>query len=393
MILHGVAGRVELAGRAGWAGWAGRAVLAGLAAVAAVPMPALAEVPRAALSAVPMAVPAAPVAVCTVKDKRLTELSGLAATATGFVAVNDGADEASHRKIFYLDQKCRVVRAVSYPSRPRDTEDLGLAADGTLWVADIGDNGSTRETVGLWRLTAGAKKPQLFRLTYPDGAHNAEALLVTRAGTPIVVTKSIGAASVYLPVGDLTAGGTTALRAAGSVTVPVTGTSNPFGLPGRLVITGGAVSPDGQHVVLRTYADAFEYAVTGDDVVGALTKGTPTRIALPDEPQGESISYTVDGTALLTVSEEENGEPAEIRRYALPARPAVTPSSPAADPAVDPATAPATQAAPQAAPSSAKPAPRAAARDGGVPAGLLVTGGVLLLAATALGALLVRRRR
>ena len=36
--------------------------------------------------------------VCQVRDDRLTELSGLAATGSGYVVVNDGSDLASHRK-------------------------------------------------------------------------------------------------------------------------------------------------------------------------------------------------------------------------------------------------------------------------------------------------------
>ena len=64
---------------------------------------------------------------------------------------------------------------------------------------------------------AGAKKPQLFRLSYPDGAHDAEALLIAPDGTLIVVTKTIGAAGVYEPAAGLRAGRTTALRKVGEV--------------------------------------------------------------------------------------------------------------------------------------------------------------------------------
>jgi len=128
------------------------AVVVVLTGVVALPAPAGAAEPRR---------------VCQVRDDRLTELSGLAAAGSGYVVVNDGSDLAGHRKIFYLNAKCAVVRAVSYPSRPRDTEDLGIARDGTLWVADIGDNDAERGTVGLWRLAPGAKAPVLYRLSYP----------------------------------------------------------------------------------------------------------------------------------------------------------------------------------------------------------------------------------
>ena len=322
-----------------------------------------------------LAAPAAPAeVVCQVQDKRLTELSGLAATPTGYVTVNDGADEAGHRKIFYLDRKCKVVRAVSYPSRPRDTEDLALAADGTLWVADIGDNGENRSTIALWRLAPGAREPELNRLTYPDGPHNAEALLLTAAGTPIVVTKTVGTAGIYVPATPVTAGRTTPLRRVGSVGLPVTGTSNPFGLGGRLLITGGAVSPDGRRAVLRTYADAFEFDVTGGDVVGALADGTPRAIALPDEPQGESVAYTPDGSALLTVSE---GKKPDLLRYPLASEPATASPSPSAPPSSYGST----------------PVAKAVPRAGGVPAGALLTGVVLVVAAGAIGILIARRSR
>jgi len=315
--------------------------------------------------------------VCQVRDDRLTELSGMAATGPGYVVVNDGSDLASHRKIFYLDAKCAVVRTVSYPSRPRDTEDLGIARDGTLWVADIGDNDSERATVALWRLAPEAKTPVLYRLSYPDGAHDAEALLLAPSGTPIIVTKTLGAGGVYVPAGPLTAGRTTPLRRAGDVALPMTTTSNPFSLAGHLVITGGAVSPDGRFAVLRTYADAFEFDVTDGDVVAAVTKGRPRPIAMPDEPQGESVAYTPDGTALVTVSE---GTDPVIRRYPLPGRPAVT--------------SPPTTSAPPV--TTARPQPRATSagqRRDLLSPGAIATGAILVAGALALVLIAARRRR
>lgn len=317
--------------------------------------------------------------VCRIDGKHMTELSGMVTTAAGFVVVNDGSDDPAARKIFYLDHKCAVTRTVSFPSRPRDTEDMGQTPNGTLWVADIGDNDRNRPTIGLWKLPKGSTHPQLYRLTYPDGPHDAEALLFNGDGTPLVVTKTVGSAAVYEPVADLRTDKPTTLKKAGEVPLPITTTSNPFSIPGRLVITGGAVSPDGKHVALRTYADAFEFDVTGGDVVGAIIRGTPRQIAMPNEPQGESVAYTTDGTALLTVSETSRqpaGTKAEILRYALPPRPAATTHA---------TTAPA-------AGGGAKSAAAAAVRKAGTPAGLLVTGGALLLGlAVLLGVLVVRR--
>jgi len=317
---------------------------------------------------------ATPGRVCAISDPRLNEISGMVLAGSGYAVVNDSADEAARRKIFFLDRRCAVVRAVSYPSRPRDTEDMARTADGTIWIADIGDNSGTRTTVAVWKLAPGAAAPRLYRLSYPDGTHDAEALLVSPAGTPIIVTKDPGAAGVYVPEKQMRATSTTPLRKAGVFTVPATTTSNPFSLLGRLVVTGGAVSPDGSRVVLRTYADAFEFDVTGGDIVKAITTTEPRIVALPDEPQGESITYSADGTALLTVS-ETSGQPAGTRpvilRYPLPGRSKA--SAPAATPA-----------------PLASDAPAAGPRDG---TPKVITVGALALFLGVAGLVLIRVRR
>ncbi|MEN3608722.1 hypothetical protein AAH979_04170 [Plantactinospora sp. ZYX-F-223] len=248
--------------------------------------------------------------VCTVDDKRLPEVSGLAATEDGYVVVNDSSDVENRRRIFFLDRDCAVTRSVRYPSPPRDTEDLTRAPDGTIWIGDIGDNDRVRETVALWKLAPGAQSPVLHRVSYPDGAHDAEALLLSGDGTPIIVTKDSGTPGLYTPARALRAGQTTPLRKAGQFTLPRSSTSNPFSIFGRQLVTGGAVAPDGRRVVLRTYADALEFDVTDGDVVRAVTGGTPRVVPLPDEPQGETVTYAPDGTALLTLSEKADGESA-----------------------------------------------------------------------------------
>ncbi|MEU5908203.1 hypothetical protein ABZ780_27990 [Micromonospora sp. NPDC047467] len=272
---------------------------------------------------------AAGATVCEIRDDRLSEISGMVATDDGYVVVNDGADNEARRRIFFLDDRCAVRRAVSYPSRPRDTEDLAVGRDGTVWVADIGDNDRTRETIGLWRLAPGADQPVLYRMTYPDRPHDAEAMLLDAADRPLIITKGgSGTVFLYAPTTALKADAATPLALVGQVALPSTTTSNPYSFVGRSVITGGATAPDGRRVALRSYADAFEYDVPDGDLVAALTTGTPRIVALPDEPQGESITYSRDGRSLLTVSESASQPPGTrptILRY--PASAAPTPQA------------------------------------------------------------------
>ncbi|MBF9133884.1 hypothetical protein I0C86_33855 [Plantactinospora sp. S1510] len=277
--------------------------------------------------------------ICEIGDKRLTEISGLVATANGYIVVNDGSNRESHRRIFFLNRACAVTRAVAYPSRPRDTEDLARAPDGTVWVADIGDNGQSRQSVALWKLAPNGRSPVLHRLSYPDGPHDAEAFLLSGDGTPIIVTKDPGTPGLYVPTGPLRAGATVPMAKVGEFTLPRSGTSNPFYSFGTRLVTGAALAPDGSRAVLRTYADAFEFDVTGGDVAGAITRGVPRITPLPDEPQGESITYGADGRSLLTVSEAVEDSSATrpaILSYRPPSGsgPAPSATSPAAVPAV-----------------------------------------------------------
>jgi hypothetical protein len=345
---------------------------------------------------------AAPATLCAVEDDRLVEISGLLTDGDGYIVVNDGADKESGRKIFYLGKRCKVNRTVSFPSRPRDTEDMARGADGTVWVGDIGDNDRERETIGLWRLAPGATSPTLFRVSYPDGAHDAEALLVAGDGTPIVVTKDPLTAGVYVPERALDGSAAVPLRRAGSFRIPVTTTDNPYGFKGRFVVTGAASSPDGSRIALRTYADAFEFDVepggTADAVVRAIEEGSPRRIALPDEPQGESIAYSADGTALVSISEMTGGaDEVDMLRYPLPEAPAPVATSPSTSPSPEQNTSlPPEQKRSPSPDKQRETTERTAATaidEGGIPIGALVAGVGLAAAALVLGLVLARRRR
>ncbi|MEH0845956.1 hypothetical protein V6U81_26610, partial [Micromonospora sp. CPCC 205711] len=273
---------------------------------------------------------------CTIEDPRLRELSGLVATKTGYIVINDGTLQESRKKVFFLDTKCQIAKdPVRYSgSGPFDTEDLALSPDGnTLWIADIGDNVTSKERrprIAVWSMTVtGAKQPVLHRMSYPEGKpHDAEALLIGANGLPLVITKvPSGKAEIYSPQGKLPSGDTdpVPMKKVGEITLPKTTTENPLNIIGRVAITGAARSPDGSKVVLRTYADAFEYDVTGGDVLAALTTATPRVTPLAD-PFGEAISYTPDGRSFVTVSdggELSEDEPIDILAY--------TPSTKGAD--------------------------------------------------------------
>ncbi|TCP55181.1 hypothetical protein EV191_102393 [Tamaricihabitans halophyticus] len=244
-----------------------------------------------------------PVDRCVVSDPRLDEVSGLAADDQRWYAVNDGG---SRLEVYVLGRDCAVQDVITNDTNPYDVEDLALATDGTLWLADTGDNRKVRETVALHELGQDGSAT-LYRLTYPDRAHDAEALLLGADGVPYIVTKSgLGSSGIYRPAEELTSPGPTPLERVGSV--QFTPTSTPGGpisrVIGSVTVTGGAVSADGRVVALRTYTDAYLYPAPDGDVLAALARD-PVRVPLPNEQQGEAIAFEPDG-ALLSASEGTN---------------------------------------------------------------------------------------
>ncbi len=311
--------------------------------------------------------------MCTITDDRVVGLSGLIATANAFFSVSDSNIDKSKIRIWYLDKSCQVIKSVGYPTSAYDPEDAAIGHDGTLYVADIGDNDSTRKTIAIWSLSPGHKIPTIQRYAYPDGAHDAEALLLAADDSPIIVTKDPVRAGIYVSDGSAT------LKRAGTFTLTPTDTPSGVGALGGFVVTGGANSPDRRKVALRSYNDAYEWPVPDGDVVKAITTTAPRITPLPNEPQGESIAYGPDGLSFYTVSDQET-EPIQtkILRYASPPFPAPSKSAVALPP--------------PRAPGSAAPTGGLGDLSGVNPVFLLGAGAVILVGGLIWGLVRPRRR-
>lgn len=260
-----------------------------------------------------------PQQLCSVTDARLPEISGIAVAGDATLAMNDGGDAVT---VYQLDAGCAVTAERTAAVDPYDPEDMALAADGTVWLADTGDNRLGRTTVALIALAPDGSAP-VYRLSYPDGPRDAEALLLAPDGTPYLVTKDVlGHSEVYRPAAALDAAATVPLTRVADLSFSLTGTEGgPVGRAGQLMVTGGAVSPDGAVLVLRTYTDAYVWPLAGSDVPTALT-GAPTVVPLPESPQGEAIGFAADARSLVVTGE---GLPAALT--VLPAVGALAPAA------------------------------------------------------------------
>ncbi|GIH13749.1 hypothetical protein [Rugosimonospora africana] len=302
-----------------------RIALAVIAAAGAVFLPltsAYAAPDPAATIPVPPAKPGQ--AVCKV-DKQLTSLVGLTATASGYAVVDKPNNGALSLRIYQMNGSCQRTTPIIYSGgsgEARDPRDIQLSSDGkNYWVADTGDDlqNPERPTIGLWKIPVNKSKGTLYHFTFPqgDGPYDADALLIGSDNSPVFVTHPLtGPAGIYVPTAAPNpSGDSVALKKAGTFTPQKTGTANKLGPPGGMVVTGGAVSPDGKKVVLRTFSDAYEWDVIGGDIAKTLTTGTPRITPLPNEDQGEAITYSHDGKYFLTVSNLPSGQQTTMLRY------------------------------------------------------------------------------
>lgn len=188
-----------------------------------------------------------------------------------------------------------------------DWEDLALGpcpAGQCLYIADTGDNLERRDAVSVVRLTEptldasfqGDRPPrpaETLTFRYPDGAHDVEAMAVDAAGNTLLVTKGrSGGVRLYrLPASAWGKGTATAERID---SLPIVANAG----MGRLV-TGMALSPDGQQLMVRTYRDLFPFRVLPTGKLTPMGKPTACDI-LGKEPLGEGVSWLTPTTLVLT---------------------------------------------------------------------------------------------
>lgn len=263
-------------------------------------MPAASALTGALLGAVLTA--SGPTPVLHLQDPALVESSGLAVSARHDGVLWTHADGGSVAQVRAVDERGETVAVVTLEGiDPYDPEALAPGRDGdgepALFLGDIGDNREERPDISVFRfrepsdLRDQTVPADWYRFTYPDGPHDAEALLVhPRTGRLVVVTKDLSGAGVYRAPRDLVttdAGTNRLVRVADAPSF----------------VTDGAYLPDGR-LALRTYTSVYVYDRPGSEIGSA---------DLPVQPQGESLA--VDGSRLLVGSE---GERSAVYRVAAP---------------------------------------------------------------------------
>lgn len=260
-----------------------------------------------------------PTTLATIKDKSISESSGLVASRTTPGAYWTHNDSGDGPFIYAFDTRGDSFGTFRVNgAEARDWEDIAAGPGpepnrSYLYIGDIGDNDAVRPEVIVYRVAEpvlststrkftksrpGSTEPaEAIRLKYPDGKHDAEALLMhPRTGNLYIVTKVLIANPVvYEAVAPFTAGRSITMRKVGEPRVP-----SLFGG----AITGGSISPDGRRVALCDYFSGYELVLpAGTSNFDDIWKQKMIGFDLGKRKQGESITYRLDGKAVLATSE------------------------------------------------------------------------------------------
>jgi hypothetical protein len=244
-----------------------------------------------------------------IREKSLKEISGMAASFRNpnVLWIHEDGDI---RAIHAVRTSGEIVARLRLPGKLTDVEDIaigpGPSADTDyIYLADIGDNDRQRRFVRVIRfiepdLSADADgeldegQTEQFRMTYPDGPVDAEALLVDPVTRGLLIaTKEKSTSRVFLARAD---------QLTTTDVIPLTQLCAPMVRD----VSAGDISRDGRRVVLRTEERGWLWERAANQSLVDVLRGQPKPLVVLGENQarnGEAIALHPSGRAYFTISE------------------------------------------------------------------------------------------
>lgn len=251
-----------------------------------------------------------------VTNKKLREASGLAASANNpglLWTLNDSGNKA---EVYLVDEKldiritCKLKGIIN-----RDWEDLTVGpgpeeGKNYLYVGEIGDNMAMFPYKHIYRFeepTAATAteiiidKFDTITFQLPDAKKDTESLLINPINKNLyVISKREEPVYVY----ELTYPYTTTdtLTAVKVTALPLTH------------IVAGGFSSDGKELLIKNYRNVYYWKI-GSRTLTETLKEPPMIVQYKPEPQGESITFSRDGSGFYTISEVVKGENSYLYFY------------------------------------------------------------------------------
>ena len=245
------------------------------------------------------------------------ETSGLAASSVnkGLLYIHNDSGDTSR---FFLIGTDGTLKAIyTFKANPlikngvTDCEDIAVSTGpkekSYVYIGDIGDNNAKRKNITVYRikepklksstkLFAGHKNADPLYMKYPDGARDAETLMVDPVEKLFyIISKREDSVSVY----------TAPLLFKPNDTVTLIQRCTLFfegGNNGKW-ISGGNISKDGSQVLVKSYLNVFYWKRKNKEPLWQLLMTPPRKMPYKLEQQGEAIDFAAKGNGYYTISE------------------------------------------------------------------------------------------
>lgn len=240
--------------------------------------------------------------VTQVNPGEIDEASGIADSKRnpGFLWVNE--DGGNPNLLFLLSYTGEIKKRIRLKGMEnRDWEDIALAKGPVanidyVYLADIGNNNLSAQRFYIYRFPEPAlawdevESFDKIAFTYPDGPHDAEAILVdNRTKDIFIITKRDSLSAIY------------------RIAYPQqTSSLNKAELIGSFPFNGvvsAALSPEGNEVLVKTYSSIYYWRLNNGGSIEQVLSAEPLHVAYIPEPQGEAIAFKKDNSGFFTLSE------------------------------------------------------------------------------------------
>ena len=231
--------------------------------------------------------------LCRFDGDRLAEISGLAYSAQHDGIVWAHNDSGGGARLYALDIDSCAIRAVLRVRgvKAQDPEAIAMGTGPTeapvLWWGDVGDNTSQRRFIEIHAipepadLRSAAVDATTYRVRLGE-RQDSEALLAD--GDQLwLISKGLLGGTVWEFPRPLPRGKEARARAVGTE---------------EALVTDAAMRPGGGYAV-RDYSEARIYS-------GSPPGTLESRMPLPEQVQGEAMTWTPDGTSLIVASEGDD---------------------------------------------------------------------------------------
>jgi len=232
----------------------------------------------------------------------LDEASGIADSKAnpGYLWVQQ--DSGNPNEIALLSHDGILLKKINIkPAVNRDWEDITtgngpVAGANYIYLADIGDNALAASTYFTYRFTEPASANDTvfncdkITFQYPDGSHDAEAMLVDNTTKDIyIITKQDSRSRIYKISYPQNTNGINIASLSGSLSFSG--------------VTASAISADGKEILIKTYTSIYYWQRNTTQSIEQTLAANPVTLSSQFEPQGEAICFKNDNSGFFTLSE------------------------------------------------------------------------------------------